>query len=323
MIDLLRILAAYPRHLADARWVALGNAGGFSGSRIWHGTALDGQEFALKQYPRATTERQLERVHRWLKAAREQGLTYVPAVVSGRDGRTIAIVENRCWDVTTWMPGKADFHDDPTDVKLFAAVAALARIHRAWENLDVAFVQPCPALLRRWQAIRDAEAMLRNGPPPIAPSTDPLDRDIERAWTLLPRLIPRMLGLLAPWKNRPIPVQPCIGDVWHDHVLFEGECVTGIIDFAAAKLDAPAADLARLLGSLIPDEHERTRRALNVYTAIRPLPDRALVEVLDVAGIFGAMVNWLKRYGTMTSPDRARVAKRFAALVARMEDEAR
>ena len=48
--------------------------------------------------------------------------------------------------------------------------------------------------------------------------------------------------------HRPVPFNLCIGDVWHDHILFEGDAVTGMIDFAAAKVDHVAADLARLLG---------------------------------------------------------------------------
>ncbi|MSR54573.1 MAG: hypothetical protein EXS09_14980 [Gemmataceae bacterium] len=317
-MDLRRILAAYPRHLADARWLALGNAGGFSGARIWRGTTFDGREFALKQYSPATTERQLARIHGWMKAALEQGLPFVPAVEPGRDGRTLALVDERCWDITTWMPGKADFHEDPTDDKLFAAIDALARIHAVWEKLVPAAEQPCPAILRRWQAVQDAQALLQNDRARMAPSTESLSLDIERAWSLVPRLVPRMEAALAPWRIRPVRVLPCIGDLWHDHVLYVGTRVSGTIDFAAAKFDAPEADMARLLGSLIPGERERLHRALNVYRAIRPLPNHELVEVLDVTGTFGAVVNWLMRFKSLPKEDVARVARRFEKLVVRL-----
>lgn len=319
MIDLRRILTAYPRHLADARWVALGNAGGFSGSRIWRGTTLDGREFALKQYSPATTELHLERIHHWLKAAREQGLLFIPAVEPGRDGGTIAVMNVRCWDISMWMPGKASFHGDPTDAKLFAAMEAIARLHATWAKLMPATQQPCPAIVRRWQAVQDAQTLLQNRQPVIAASTAELGRGIERAWSLLPRLLPRVQASLAPWRLRPVRVLPCLGDVWHDHVLFDGTRVSGIIDYAAAKIDAPEADLARMLGSLIPGERERMRRALNVYGAIRPLTDHELVQVLDVTGTFGAVVNWLMRFRTLPPEDVARVAKRFVRFVERLD----
>ena len=50
------------------------------------------------------------------------------------------------------------------------------------------------------------------------------------------------------------PLQVCHGDLWHDHVLFSGEEVTGLIDFDAMKIDSRALDLARLLGSLVKDD---------------------------------------------------------------------
>ena len=319
MIDIERILVEYPRHLVDARWVALGNAGGFSGSRIWRGTTFDGREFALKEYSLATTGRQLERVHGWMRAAKEQGLPFVPAIEPASNCRTVAMVNESCWDVTSWMPGKSDFHDDPSDGKLFAAVEAIARIHALWANLVPPTEQPCPAILRRWRATQDAEALLKNGPPLIDPDTESLLSNLDRAWALLHRQLPRMQALLEPWRSRLVTVQPCIGDVWHDHVLFEDNRVSGIIDFAAAKVDVPEADLARLLGSLIPGDHGRMRQALVVYAGIRPVPDYRLVEVLDVTGAFGAVVNWLNRFMRFPLPSVTRVAERFGKLVDRLD----
>ena len=228
-------------------------------------------------------------------------------------------IRDSCWDITTWMPGKPNFHDDPKDDRLFAAVEALARLHSAWAKQVPAVKQACPAILRRWRAIRDAEALLKNGPPPIAPNSESLARDVERAWSLLPRQLLRMRALLEPWRNRLVAVQPCIGDVWHDHVLFVGDRVSGIIDFAAAKFDAPESDLARLLGSLIPGERDRMRQALGVYAAIRPVPDYELVEILDVTGTFGAVVNWLMRFRALPPDELTRVAQRFGELVGRLE----
>ena len=58
--------------------------------------------------------------------------------------------------------------------------------------------------------------------------------------------------------HEPVPVQPCGAP--HDHVLFDGDRVTGIIDFAAAKVDHVAADLARLFGESDPDDRRTDAR---------------------------------------------------------------
>jgi homoserine kinase type II len=252
-------------------------------------------------------------------AMARRGLDFVPRVEVCRNGDTLVQAGGRLWEVTTWMPGAADFHRDPSDAKLAAAVSALARIHEAWSNTETALGEgPCPANRRRWRALRDGEAMLRIRQPPRLEATDPLTGPLHAAWRLLPMAIKRMTPIVSSWLDQPVPLQPCLCDVWHDHILFDGNRVTGVIDYAAAKVDHVAADLARLLSSLIPDERERFRWALNVYRSIRPLPNPELIELLDAAGVVGAVVNWLQRIESKAPMDRAAVAGRMEMLVQRL-----
>ena len=128
---------------------------------------------------------------------------------------------------------------------------------------------------------------------------------------------------LAEWEARMLPVQLCLCDVWHDHILYEGDRVTGVIDYGAVKSDCVASDLARLLGSMIPDEPERMQMALAIYSAGQPVPGDVLklVAVLDHAGSIVGLTNWLrwlyldkKSYGDLT-----RVASRMEAMLKRVE----
>ncbi|MBW8885212.1 MAG: phosphotransferase [Planctomycetia bacterium] len=90
-------------------------------------------------------------------------------------------------------------------------------------------------------------------------------------------------------------LQPAIRDVHHDHVLFTGEEVTGLIDFGAMRIDTPLADVARLVGSLVGDDHEARQFACDAYSELRPLSeaDRRLIDVLDETGVVLGALNWL------------------------------
>jgi homoserine kinase type II len=120
-----------------------------------------------------------------------------------------------------------------------------------------------------------------------------------------------------------VPLQPCIRDVWHDHVLFAGDRVTGLIDFGAMRVESVAADVARLLGSLAGDDRSLWQVALAAYCSIRPLSEdeRTLVKVLDQSGVVLGVLNWLewlyRQHREFRDP--AAVARRFNDLLPRLK----
>jgi homoserine kinase type II len=131
------------------------------------------------------------------------------------------------------------------------------------------------------------------------------------------------MGHLAPWSDRSFPLQPCLCDIWHDHVLFDGDRVTGVVDYGSIKTDHVAVDLARLLGSLVSDDPVWRSAGLDAYAVTRPLTpeDRALVTVLDETGSLLGAANWLRWlfHEHRQYPDRPAVARRLATLVQRLE----
>jgi Ser/Thr protein kinase RdoA (MazF antagonist) len=318
---MLEVLAAYWSPITTAHWTPLGSAGGFSGARLWHGTAADGQEFALKAHPPATAAGRLTRVHRWMTIARQAGLDFVPAVMRTRDNCTVIEMSGRPWDVTTWLPGRADFHAAPTDAKLLAAITALARLHDSWAGKRSS--GSCPAIQRRVRALADWQSLIASGWQPRFGDGDPYRSHAEAVWPRLQTVVPCMATALAPWLAQVVPLQPCLCDIWHDHVLFAGNRVTGLIDYGAAKVDNVAVDLARLLGSLIPDDPQRIRAALDAYSVVRPPPDPELVRVLDASGVVIGVINWLRwlYYDRREYNDLAAVANRLARLVRRLMSE--
>jgi homoserine kinase type II len=115
----------------------------------------------------------------------------------------------------------------------------------------------------------------------------------------------------------------CLCDIWHDHLLYEGDRLTGLIDFGNIKLDHVAVDLARLLGSLVEDHVDQKAQAIEAYSRVRPLADEesALVDVLDRTGTILAMANWLTwlYWEKRTFEDYEAVADRIGLLVSRVE----
>ncbi len=133
-----------------------------------------------------------------------------------------------------------------------------------------------------------------------------MDRDAAR-W---PELAARAAPLLVFFGNVAGPVeqhlsalaatavslQPCIRDIWHAHVLFEGDTVSGLIDFGAMRTDNVATDVARLLGSLVRDDPAGWEAGLSAYDEVRRLSaeERRLVHSLDESGVLMSALSWFE-----------------------------
>ena len=97
-------------------------------------------------------------------------------------------------------------------------------------------------------------------------------------------------------SSRQVPLQPCIRDIWHDHVLFQGEEVSGLIDFGALRIENVATDVARLLGSLVGNDKRGWQRGLDAYAEVRPLSsdELQLAEAFDLSGTLLGGINWVQ-----------------------------
>jgi Ser/Thr protein kinase RdoA (MazF antagonist) len=104
-----------------------------------------------------------------------------------------------------------------------------------------------------------------------------------------------VLPLLAAAKVM-VPIQSCIRDIWHDHMLFQGDEVSGIVDFGATRPENVAGDVARLVGSLVEDDANGWRVGLAAYQTIRPLlpEERLLVRAFDESSVLLAAVKWME-----------------------------
>jgi homoserine kinase type II len=246
-------------------------------------------------------------------------------VYAAGDGDTIVEAAGRVWELTQWLEGRANFAEHPSPARLEAACEALAKVHRAWEAL-AAPAQPCPAVRLRQKVLADWQALIATGWRPQASSTPPIDLlgpMAERAWRGLPRWLREVSRCLDPWIDFRCPVQPCLRDLWHDHLLFEGDRLTGLIDYGAVKADHVAVDLARMLGSLVGDDAGGWECGLRAYRRLRGLTDNEeqLAHMLDRTSTILGVVNWLRwlYHEGRSYEDLSFVARRLESLLNRID----
>jgi homoserine kinase type II len=318
------VLACYAGLRLHEPVEALGNHGGFSGVSLWR-VNTEGQPYCLRAWPAGDpTPARLRWLHQLMEAARQAGLAFVPSVLTTAEGTTGVVHLGRLWELGAWMPGRADFHQDPTEARLAAACVALAQLHQAWA-MQTPVAGQSPGLQRRLDRAEGWLRLMASGwRPSFATTTsDPVTLFAKQAWGLLPNWVERVPALLAPWTGRSFALHPCLCDIWHDHVLYEGERVSGLIDYGSVRIDHAAVDLARLLGSLAGDDAGAWRVGLEAYTTIRPLTtdELALTRALDQTGTALAAAAWLRwlYHEGRPFPDRTVIAARLEALVRRLE----
>jgi homoserine kinase type II len=201
----------------------------------------------------------------------------------------------------------------------------LAKFHIAAASFTPILLSPSPSIVdrtRQLQRLRGGEydQIVAAVQPRDWPVLAQLGRELLQ---LIPKITPRILfhaERVLPWQ---VSLQPCIRDVWHDHVLFTGDAVSGLIDFGAMRVENVAADVARLVGSLVSDDREQRLVALRAYQQLRPLSpqERELIEIFDQTTTVLGGVNWLRwiYIEHREFADRRKVEQRFNFLLRRLQ----
>lgn len=293
------VLAAYPADCHSSQARALGSAGGFSGAQIWRIEAPRGS-LCLRRWPGEHPSRErLQFIHDVLKHVRQQGLTTVPVPISTREGATFVREAGKLWELAPWMPGESDYLARRSLGKLTAALAALAEFHVAAETfprLDGGRT-PSPGIATRLSRL-ESFTPERLGRLSRAVGAQEWPELADRATLLLeqfPRHADSVRGLLRGAAEATVCLQPCIRDIWHGHVLYQGDLVTGLVDFGAMQYETVAGDAARLLGSMVDEQGRGWREGLAAYEAVRPLApaERGLLDAYDRSGVLLSGMNWL------------------------------
>jgi len=231
------------------------------------------------------------------------GFQLVAAPLPCQSGATFVEYKGAFWELSDWLPGVADFHANENAARLHSAMTSLAQLHQALATASAdaeGSESVSPGILARLQQIEE----LRNcGVRRLKAAL----ADIAEAWpefcllgeSILRQIEPRLFEV----RNRldiassiQCRLKPCLRDVWHDHVLFIGDRVSGIIDYGAMRIETVTGDIARLVGSLVGSDQEKWNTAIRSYQSVRQLSsdELQLVEVFDQSGCVLSGVNWIE-----------------------------
>lgn len=311
---------------SDVRVEALPAAAGFSGAKLWRITAGQGA-FCLRRWPAEHPSRdRLEFIHAVLQYIARQGLEMVAVPLADQNGQSILEIGGAFWELTRWLPGEANFERLPSPHKLAAAMNTLARFHLAAATFGPTEILPSPAIADR---SRQVEALRRGELQRVSAAIQESDWptlliQARQFLDLVPRVLDQLANRLLEASQLTAPLQPCIRDIWRDHMLFTGSRVTGLVDFGAMRIDNVACDVARLVGSLVADEPVQRTAGLAAYENLRPLSaaERKLVDAFDQSSVVLGGLNWLRWIYVegRTFPERQRVENRFTTLLRRLRN---
>lgn len=263
----------------------LPGVGGFSGAEIYQ-VAADSRLFALRCWPAEGAHYpRLAGLHQLLAHTHRLGLTQVAVPLKAFTGQSLVWVHERWWQLEPWMPGVADFHRDASDDRLAEIMRVLARWHVAAtsyvpdpehsEWFSTQREAESVGLRQRWLRLDDVRSSLDRFESELRNYSDrELGPTLQKICRHIATLLPQVSASLQSACRVKVAVQPALLDIWHDHILLTGNQVTGLIDPSACRTECVATDLARLLGSLIPDSLRDSRGwevALENYSRVRPL----------------------------------------------------
>ncbi len=299
--------------------------------------------FCLRRWPTEhPTEAQLDWIHRVLIGCTRELGGVLPLPLPTREGTTRLRHNGHLWELTPWLPGEPVAPAAIGESQLSDLMLVLARFHHLAARHENKFGRS-PNLLTRLeqlQAIAQNLGTRGHFGSRVFPFSKALPTDRytmqytenlnamsklfqQHGATLIERLqlspiasrnIEQKPGLnpIAPtelkwqWPDK-LLLTPIIRDLRIDHVFFQGDHVSGLIDFGAMKIDHRSFDLARLLGScfdIYADlngdgmELARWQHAMAIYNSMTELPPLSATEQWlaiwadQVAVVLGSW-NWL------------------------------
>ncbi len=296
------------------------HASGFSGGRVYQAWTPIGC-YALKQYPANCSVSRLREIHAMqlyaagrlkivpnLCVCHEHREWLRPPVSHGPASQTLLPSGEYWFDCSQWLPGSPISIDaalgdqDQVNEWVAAGAAAIAELHLAIQPLG-SHHAPAPAWIERQHRFLELQDQL---PAAIAAARRLASERPHSPWQAAADRIEhwRTEGLqatLLALRNgtmTAVPIQWVMRDIHREHMLFQADSVSGLIDFDAARPDTVAVDLARWAGSFIDLGLEKTRIWNSVwrgYQAVRPISacEQQLASAMEETSWHLRLANWM------------------------------
>lgn len=296
-------------------------SGGLSNASLWKVTTPQ-ECFCLRRTPveHAPQPWRHRKTHEFIAHICQAGLRIVPLPKQTRAGESNVQIQGNVWELSSWLTGNAT--RTPTLEQAKAAADALARFHLAAASFHQ--LHGCPAGLQdRLVFLGELHRGLRVLKSAVDRSPPLETRDIARNIIgPMEAALPKAIDAVQRSRKK-VPIQWCLRDPHIGNFLFVGSDVTGIVDFATAGLSSVAQDIARLIGSMVPQLSNPWQESLEAYRQIRPLSsdEVRLIFAFHISGTIGAAANWLRwRFlENLSRADAATTQARLGDLALRLE----
>ncbi|MCA9038967.1 MAG: phosphotransferase [Planctomycetaceae bacterium] len=290
---------------------------GFSGAEVYRVETNRGP-VALRKWPQESPPRErILSLHRLLRHLHKVGLKTIAVPFSTEQGADQTLVHFRgsTWQCEQWLPGEPLLNTQVTPERIRTTMHALADWHLAASQFQPDLVAhrwfrqtaqaAVPALKERlnlihlWTPERISHTLRRT-----QPAINPWQKWVHEYLEYFVRCSNPISLELSEAMTWQVPLQPCLRDVWHDHILLENDQVTGIIDPSATRTENVSIDLARLLGSFLSLDDPLWGIALHAYQQKRSLntAEIRLVEILYRSSTLLSGLSWIERL-TGSEPD--------------------
>lgn len=223
-------------------------------------------------------------------------LGFVPIPIRGLDGRTVQECGGSLWELAPWLPGVQASRLPVTISRFRAGFAALAAFHQCLALESVR--GPSPGLRAR---LFEIEGWCQQGfeklAEALARSPDDRRRALAAQWLQLAEsTAPPILHALRRAAALEFAIQPCLRDVRPEHILFDNDRVSGLVDFGAMAMECVAGDLARLLTEWPGSDRNTRADALNAYASIRRLEvnDSSVIEAFASSSALLGAGHWAR-----------------------------
>ncbi len=298
--EIERMVRLWPDDCHPSAAEAVRSANSFSGAALWR-LATPRGPLCLRRWPAEhPSPDRLQFIQAVLWHVDQEGFSQVPLPLETQHHHGFIRHAGHLWELAPWLPGESDYRLHPSPERLNSAMQALARFHQAArtfplpENGPIGSPGLADRLLRLQGLLGGRLKLLRKAV--LAGAWPELAERGRRLVELAAAVGPKLLPVLEQAGSLEVALEPCIRDVWHAHILFVGETVSGIVDFGAMRPENVAADVARLLGSLAGDDRAEWHGGLDAYQTVRRLTsdELTLVSAFDRSTVLLGGLQWLE-----------------------------